>query len=30
MQANSNVISARQSGVASGEGFISDKHAWAK
>ena len=30
MQANSNVVSARQSGIASGDGFITDKHAWVK
>ena len=30
MQANSNVVSARQSGLSSGDGFITDKHAWVK
>lgn len=30
MQANNNVVAVRQSGLSSGDGFISDKHGWVK
>lgn len=30
MQSNSNVVATRQSGASSGDGFISDEHAWVK